>query len=119
MTTTATITVAAVANDGTHDTNRIDIAATVASILGANGQRQTLTLSNAFSTVTVPTGAHAVVMQVTSGAVTLTLKGVTGDTGTVLQSGTLATVPIVLPLGTTPSLGLLSTGTATVDVWWV
>ncbi len=119
MTTTAALVLSAVCNDGSRDTQKFYVAPSIADVVGINGTRETITLSAAFTALTVPTGAAAVMMQVVTGAVTLTLKGVTGDTGIKLQSAALTTIPICLPLGTTPSIGILSDGAATVDILWM
>ncbi len=119
MTTTASVVVSAIVNDGDRDTQEFYSSPTIADVVGINGKRETITLTAAFTALSPPTGAAAVVMKVTTGAVTLTLKGVTGDTGIVLQSAALTTIPICLPLGTTPSIGILSDGSCTVDVLWL
>ncbi len=116
MATTADIVLSAVCNDGSRDTQKFYVAPTIADVLGTNGQRQDVALTAAFTALTVPTGAVAVLIKLVSGAVTLTLKGVTGDTGIKLQSGTLSTIPICLPLGATPSIGILSDGAGVVEV---
>ncbi len=69
------------------------------------------TISNAvFQALTVPTGAKAVRIQV-GAAVSLTLKGVTGDTGiTIAPASAPAGIDITLPLGATPSIGILNGG---------
>lgn len=95
------------------------VSATIADVVGVSGKRETVGLTAAFTSLSPPTGAAAVMIRVISGAVTLTLKGPTGDTGVVLQSGTLGTIPVLLPLGTTPSIGILSDGVATVEVIWL
>jgi hypothetical protein len=95
------------------------IAASIADVVGTAGKRETVALTAAFTALSPPTGSAAVMIRVVSGAVTITLKGVTGDTGVVLQSGTLTTIPLLLPLGTTPSIGLLSSGTAVVECIWL
>jgi hypothetical protein len=87
----------------------------VESITSTILERKRHTLSNGFTAITVPTGAKGVIMVPISGAFTHTLKGITGDTGVVLgAASTLPIIPIVLPLGTTPSLGLACTGAAVV-----
>ena len=79
---------------------RVDSSSTVSDVVGNTGKRETVALTAAFTALSPPTGAAVVVIRVISGAVTLTLKGPTGDTGIVLQSAALTTPPIVLPLGT-------------------
>lgn len=119
MATTADIVLRCIVNDGTRNIVNFLDEGSVSDVVGASGKLETVTLSAAFTALTVPTGASWVAMRIVTGAVTITLKGVTGDTGIVLQSGTLGTLPLCLPLGTTPSIGLLSDGAATVDVLWV
>jgi hypothetical protein len=60
----------------------------------------------AFQALSVPSGAQGVLID-PGGAVSLTLKGVTGDTGIAVAPATLPiTVPIILPLGPTAVLGI-------------
>lgn len=119
MATTADIVLRCIVNDGTRNVvNFVDEGA-VADVVGVSGKMETVTLSAAFTALSPPTGAVWVAMRVVSGAVTLTLKGVTGDTGIVLQSAALGTLPLCLPLGTSPSIGILSDGAATIDCLWV
>lgn len=90
-----------------------------ASSLGV--QRQKVTLAGSvFTTITVPAGAKSVEIRVGS-AVSLTLKGVTGDTGVKIAPATNPTgVPVIMPLDptVTPSLGILngSAASQTVEV---
>lgn len=89
---------------------------------GTNGTRQTVTLTaSAFTALSPPTGAKAVVL-ILGTATGLTLKGVTGDTGVALvpASNPLG-IDAVLPLGTTPSIGITSSNTSsqTIEVWWL
>lgn len=95
------------------------IAATVADVVGVAGKRETVTLSSGFTALSPPTGATLAIVRLTAGAVTATLKGSTGDTGIVLQSGTLTTVPVLVPLGTSPSIGITTNGSATCEVIWL
>ena len=92
----------------------------IANVVGENGVRETITLINGFTALTVPTGAQAVIIRPLTGAFTFTLKGVTGDTGIVLGvASTLPILPWVLPLGTTPSIGITCTGAGTVEAIWI
>lgn len=119
MTTTATVAASIVMNDGTKNTVVEQIVASIADVVAENGKLELVSLAAAtFQALSPPTGSAGVLMKLISGAVTITLKGVTGDTGIVLQSGTLSTVGVLLPLGTTPSIGLLASGTATVQCIW-
>lgn len=104
---------------------------------GASGQRtfstsipitagvdatQVISLSSGANTVTVPTGATVCVIwgpnatnpqPNPASTVTLTLKGVTGDTGISLS----AAYPVVIPFGTTPaSFVITASGSAIVEV---
>lgn len=79
-------------------------------------QQQTLSLTaSTFVTVTVPSGASALLIAALTG--TATLKGVTGDTGIKLSTS----CPTLIPLGTSPSVGILDTSgsTQTVKVYWL
>lgn len=120
MSSTGAIAVLATITDaGGTLQERMDLLGSISAVLGTNGQRQPITLSSGFNAISVPTGANAVVIRVVSGAFVLTLKGVTGDQGIAIQASTLTTIPIVLPLGTTPSLGITSTGTVVLDVMFL
>jgi hypothetical protein len=71
------------------------------------GDRRSYTIAaTTFQALTVPTGADAVVI-LPGTATSLTLKGVTGDTGVALtpSSGPIG-LPILLPLGASPSIGI-------------
>lgn len=87
---------------------RSDSQATIANVLG---ERDSVALANGFNAFTVPTGAKGlmIIVEEVDGTVPLTLKGVTGDTGITVQVGTNdieAPFPILLPLGTTPVVGI-------------
>jgi len=87
-----------------------------------NGQRQTVSLTgSAFTALTVPSGAKAVMILLGT-AVSLTLKGVTGDTGITIApaSAPIADAFICLPLGATPSIGIAngSASAQSVEVIW-
>lgn len=84
-----------------------------------NGKLEQVTLSNGFTALSPPTSAVAVIINPVSGSFTFTLKGVTGDTGIVLATSATLGLPIVLPLGTSPSIGLTCTGAAVVEVLWL
>lgn len=72
-------------------------------------QRQQVVLAGSvFTALTVPSGAKTVEIRVGS-AVSLTLKGVTGDAGIAITPATNPTgCPVILPLGATPSIGILN-----------
>lgn len=119
MATAADIVLRCLVNDGTRNVvNWVDEGA-VSDVVGVSGKTETITLSAAFTALSPPTGATWVAMRVVTGAVTLTLKGITTDTGVVLQSAALGTLPLCLPLGTSPSIGILSDGAATIDCLWI
>lgn len=119
MASTAEVTGAVVVNDGTRDVTTFVQSSSVAIAAGVgDGTMQTVAIANGFNALTVPTGAKGVLIKLVSGALTLTLKGVTGDTGIKMQSGTLSTVPIMLPLGTTPSIGIAADGAGTIEILW-
>jgi len=74
---------------------------------GVSGKREDVTLTaSSFSAFTVPTGAKFALIDVGS-AVSLTLKGVTSDTGIAIcpASGPLQ-IPVLMPLNGTPSIGI-------------
>lgn len=119
MTTTAEVSASVVINDGTRDCENLSQSASVTLATAmANGQRQPIALTAAFTALTVPSGAQGVMIVFVSGANTITLKGITGDTGIVISTAALKTFPILLPLGTSPSIGILSNGVGVVDVIW-
>lgn len=88
---------------------------------GQSGQHQTLVLANGDNTVSVPTGAVLMLLELNSSAPVLTVKGVGGDTGTkIVPTSNVAGVAMVLPLGTTPSLVINNAGTSySVDATFV
>lgn len=76
---------------------------------------------SAFTALSPPTGATAVLI-LPSTNVSLTLKGVTGDTGvTIAPASNALSLPLFLPLGATPSIGITngSSSTQTLYVYWV
>lgn len=73
-----------------------------------------------FQALTVPTGAKAVRIRPGT-AVSLTLKGVTGDTGIAITpasmpAGQTVFDDVYLPLGATPSIGILNGGAGSVTL---
>jgi ABC-type transporter Mla maintaining outer membrane lipid asymmetry ATPase subunit MlaF len=121
MATTASILLRAIVNDGTRDVVNFAVTPTdIADVVQSSGKLEEITLAAAtFQALTVPTGAVLLVGRVVSGATTVTLKGNTADVGVVLQSGTLTAMPFCLPLGTTPTPGLLASGTTVVELLWL
>lgn len=83
----------------------------------ADIRRVSLT-GSAFTALTVPSGSKAVVIYLPATAVSLTLKGVTGDSGVPITPASNALgLPVVLPLGSSPSIGITNGGsTVSVDV---
>lgn len=73
---------------------------------------------SAFTALTVPSGSKAVVIYLPATAVSLTLKGITGDSGIAITPASNALgLPVVLPLGSSPSIGITNGGgTVSVDV---
>lgn len=118
MTVTADVLVRFVARDATSEVveDRRDIEAEITS---AVRKVEKVSLSNGFNALSPPSGATLCVIEPLTGAVTWTLKGVTGDTGIALAAAsTLPTKPVVVPLGSSPVLGITTTGTATANVYW-
>lgn len=102
------------------DRNEVEDVDTIADVVAENGKREQVTLSNGFTALSPPTGAQAVVIRPISGAFTMTLKSVTGDTGIVLgAASTLPILPVMLPLGSSPSIGLTCTGASVVELLWL
>jgi len=119
-TVTARSLVRVVTTEGGVDRTIIEDVDVIADVVFENGRRETVTLANGFTALTVPTGSQAVWIRPLTGAFTFTLKGVTGDTGIVIGvASTLPILPCVLPLGTTPSIGITCTGAGTVEVIWL
>lgn len=119
MASTATIGVAASINDATKDVIVESVRASFTP-LSINGKRETVSLTgSAFTALTVPSGAKAVLI-LCQDKVSLTLKGVTGDTGiAITPASSPVSVPVLVPLGATPSIGILNGGsTTTVEVVW-
>jgi hypothetical protein len=80
-----------------------------------------LTGSSTFTSLSPPSGASMLVLVLTgtpTGA--LTLKGVTGDTGIpIAPASGWKGFPMMLPLGTSPALGILNAGaTIGADLYW-
>lgn len=81
----------------------------------ANGQRSTVNLTaSAFTAFTIPSGAKVAIIFLTTAGESLTLKGATGDgTGIAISpSSNPLGLPLVIPLGSSPSLGILNSGGA-------
>ena len=87
------------------------------------GKREIVSLpGSAFTALTVPSGAKAVLIVLEAAAVSLTLKGLTADTGTTIApASNPINGPTFLFLGATPSIGILngSATTRTALVVWL
>lgn len=118
MATSAEIIVDVTVEDADRDLQRVRTESTIADVVGESGYRETKALSAAFNALSPPTGATFVVIQWVSGTGTLTLKGVTGDTGIALGVLSATSPPIVLPLSS-PSIGILSSASGSVEIIWL
>lgn len=87
-----------------------------ASNASSPGEVDPYALASGFNSVPVPTGAKAVTIIPPSGnTVTLTLKGITGDTGVGLH----LTDPTSIGLATgVTTIGITTSGTVTVRLIW-
>jgi hypothetical protein len=81
-------------------------------------KRETVTLTgSAFTALSPPSAAVAVAIFFPTTAKNLTLKGVTGDTGVKIVPLTNPIgLPLVMPLGASPSIGILNNDSTAVDV---
>lgn len=77
--------------------------------------------SSTFTALSPPSGSKAVLIIPPSGTTSLTMKGVTGDTGTtIVPASTPILAPLFLTLGATPSVGVLNGGSSvTIAVIWL
>jgi hypothetical protein len=84
-------------------------------------EQVSLTGTSTFTTLSPPTGAKAVLIIPPSGTTSLTMKGITGDSGTtIVPASTPILAPLFVTLGATPSLGILNAGaTVTIECIWV
>lgn len=93
-------------------------ANTVAAASNASspGEIEPRALASGFNSITVPTGAKAVtIIPPAANTVTLTLKGITGDTGI----GIHLTDPTSIGLAAaTSAIGITTSGTVTVRLVW-
>lgn len=89
------------------------------SSLGVKREKVSLT-GSAFTALTPPSGATAVILRL-GASVSLTQKGVTGDTGTTIApTSNPKGVPFLIPLGASPSIGIANAGsTVTIEVIWI
>ena len=93
-----------------------DLTYAAASNASSPGMVETKALSSGFNSITVPSGSKSVTLVPPSGnTVTLTLKGVTGDTGIGLH----LTDPTVIALATAQAtIGITTSSTVTVRLIW-
>lgn len=119
MPSNATITTSLSVNDGSKDTVKESTTTTIALALPNNGKRETVSLAAAsFTALSPPTGSKGVLIMAGT-LVSCTIKGVTGDTGVAIQAASANNIPVLLPLGTTPSIGILNNGAIqSVEVIW-
>lgn len=82
------------------------------------GKREEVSLTGAaFTALSPPTGARAVLILPDEEAVSLSLKGVTGDTGTTMApASNPINGPSLLFLGSSPSIGIANGGSTTTAV---
>ncbi len=80
-------------------------------------KRESVSLTaSAFTALSPPTGATAVLIELPTSAVSLTLKGATGDTGIALTPASAALgLPVLLPLSSS-AVGILNGGSSAVVV---
>jgi len=89
---------------------------------GQGGWRVTVTLTaSSFNAFSVPTGAKAIAI-ILGSATSLTLKGITGDTGIALTPASNPTgMDLLMPLGASPSIGILNglASDQTIEIIWL
>ena len=84
-------------------------------------EKVTLTLS-AFTALSPPSGAKAILILLPTTIINLTLKSITGDGGTTIVPATNPSgVPLLLPLGSSPNIGILNNHSSNqvVDIIWL
>lgn len=119
MASSATILSRVVVTDAAGLVTATDsLEASIADVVGANGDRETVTLGASFNALTVPTGATFVRIAWVSGTGALTLKGVTGDTGVAMGVLSATSPAIHLPISS-PSIGILAASAGSVEVTWL
>ena|SRR5258708_1230532 len=89
---------------------------------GTTGKRETVSLpGSTFTALSPPAGAKALCI-ILGQATSLTLKGITGDTGVALTPASNAIgFDAILPLGASPSIGILNGNASgqSVDLLWL
>lgn len=114
MSKTATMTLSAVVTGDGLNLNDTD---TLSDTTAAVAPQSVTFVSGGFLSVSVPSGVIGVkIKPAPSNAVTLTLKGITGDTGTPLN--TAQPTYIALPPGAT-TIGLTAGAAVTVTLIWI
>jgi hypothetical protein len=82
-------------------------------------QVQQISLAIGANTLTVPSGAAAVLIDPGS-CVSLTLKGVTGDTGVpIAPASNPQGIPLLIPLGSVATFVIASLSVQTIEVVWL
>lgn len=107
-----------VTNADGDEVSRDEGSAAINDPVGANGVRQIVTLAIGFVALTVPTGATLCQLSWTSGTGSLTLKGITTDTGVALGVLDATTPRVTLPVSS-PSVGITSTAVGELEVIWL
>lgn len=97
--------------------DRHDIETSLSTVLVR--QTSVVDLVSGFNALTPPTGARWVIIEPLTGAVTWTLKGVTGDTGVAMSSGALPSAPISMPIRPGVIGITLASGSGTARVTWL
>lgn len=119
MASTATVAVSVTVSDGTKNTVQESYSVNGLTIVAENGKRETLSLSAGANTITPPTGAKGVLLMC-QGKVSLTLKGIGGDTGVAIEGASANQIPALIPLsGSVASFVLNSTGAQTLEAIWI
>lgn len=100
-------------NDVAVDEDLFEAARFATSIL----KQETVTVSgSSFQALSVPSGAKSVIVLLGT-AVSITLKGITGDTGVAMTpSSNPLGLPLILPLGASPSIGLRNADASAVSI---
>lgn len=118
MASTAAVAVSVTINDGVKDTIKEAFSVASLAVAPANGKRELLALGAGNTTITPPATAKGVLLLCQTN-VSLTLKGVAGDTGVALQGAVANGLPAFVPLaGAGATFVLNSTGASTVEAIW-
>ena len=91
--------------------------------LADNGKREVVSLpATTFTALTVPSGASCVMMFPKTTSDTLLLKSITGDGGiAITPASNVLPIPVILPLGASPNIGILNSGSSaeTIELLWL